>query len=182
MGLSRRDTAKVNAALLLIHDGGHDANEVSTLAARYSANGTPVRQSWQNAFNRFVERVPSFHAPLQRVGQFMDAVDDRKVAAYGLALSRYIETGDASTLEPIMPSLAQDLTDMSALTGDPVFAEGLEDYIPPEATPEQAQTATASVRSDVSSTFDRPGRGPTGYTPSLDTSRAAAPVEGQPHP
>lgn len=143
--LSSRDRAKVNAALLLIHDEGHNPDEVSGLAQRMMNNGTPVLKAYERAFEGFMQQHPGFRAPFMRIGQLMEASDERTVSGYNHALSTYIATGDNAAFDPIMDTLQQDLTALTARTGDAGFIDidgwGVTSEPAPVAQPaEAAQT------------------------------------------
>lgn len=158
MKLNSRDRAKVNAALVLIRDQGHDVSEVTRVAEALINSGTPPRKAYERGFNKFVERVPTFHAPLQRLGQLIEASDHQTLAKYNVALSRYIETGEASHLQAVMPTVQQDMATMAQQTGDAGIADGLGD------TPARAPaTAPPAESLEESRTQSRPGHTPEGY-------------------
>ena len=155
MKLSSRDRAKVNGALCMIRDAGHNADAITGVALSIINTGTPIKLAYQRALDKFVEQVPSFRAPLQRLGQLVDASDIPTVAGYNVALSRYIETGDAADMRPIMATVTRDAAVMAARTGDAGFADGmgLTDTAPaPVAQPAPTEDAPA-----------RPGWGPMGF-------------------
>ena len=81
MTLTKRDQAKVRAALVMVQDAEQDVGEVTRVAQAIINTGTPARQAYEGLFNKFGERVPSLRAPLQRLGQLVEATDDRRIAA-----------------------------------------------------------------------------------------------------
>jgi len=174
MSLSKRDQAKVRAALVMIQDAGQDVGEVTRTAQAIINTGTPARQAWERTMNNFVERVPSFRAPLQRLGQLVDATDDRTIASYNVALSRYIDTGDRSSLQTLLPTVQQDMATMAQVTGDAGFADGLSDPAAAPATP-AVSNAAQSIPTDAPA---RAGWGPEGYRAS---AVPAATPGRQPH-
>lgn len=128
MKLTYRDQAKVNAALVLLHDRGHDTGEVTRLAQTGINSGTPIKLAYERAFNAFAARNPSMQAPLQRLGQLVDASNDQTVARYNVSLRDYIATGDRARFEAdVAPVAQQDMATMARLTGDAGFADGLPD-------------------------------------------------------
>ncbi|WP_295634825.1 hypothetical protein [Novosphingobium sp.] len=167
MKLSARDRAKVNGALCMIRDAGHNADAITGVASDIMSTGTPIKLAYQRALDKFVEQVPAFRAPLQRLGQLVDASDIPTLAGYNVALSRYIETGDAVDLQPIMATVTRDAGEMAARTGDAGFADGLG----------LADTSPAPVAVDTVPDVvpARPGWGPTGFR-AVDI-QAATPTE-----
>ncbi|GAB5350371.1 hypothetical protein [Qipengyuania sp. 483] len=154
MTLSRRDRAKVQAALVQLHDLNIDTGEVTGVAERLIGMGTPARKAYDTAFTKFTASHPHLHAPLQRLGQLIDATDDRTIASYNVALDSYISTGDPTALQSLMPTVAEDMRAMAVRTGDASFADGH-----PPAEPNVSEpTSAARVP-------DRPGHGPTGFKP-----------------
>lgn len=170
MSLSIRDSVKVKAALAELRHLGHDPAEVSDLAGRMVRMGTPVRQAYDTAFNKFVARVPSAHAPIQRIGQLIEATDTRTIARYNVALDNYITSGDPEALRSVAPTIKADMQAMAVRTGDAGFADGLTNAA--QIAAPQPEQGTAPPR---------PGHGPEGFRPqearaaqSGDTSAAVA--------
>ena len=155
MKLSSRDRAKVNGALCMIRDAGHNADAITGVALSIINTGTPIKLAYQRALDKFVEQIPAFRAPLQRLGQLVDASDIPTVASYNVALSRYIETGDASDMQPIMATVTRDAAVMAARTGDAGFADGMG-----LSAPAPAPVADAPVQEAPPA---RPGWGPMGF-------------------
>ncbi len=175
MSLSSRDRAKVNAALLEMHHAGYDTGQVTNLAATIMDMGTPPRLAYERAFNKFVERVPAFQAPLQRIGQFVEAADRPTLARYDLAMSNYISTGDRAHIEAIAPAVAHDMAALAQTTGDARFADALpeNDQQPADGrgwSVSGYSPAVAASRPDApiptTGAPAMPGFGPTGYKPS----------------
>lgn len=158
--MNSRDKIKVQAALVLLRDNGHDPGEVTELAQTIINNGTPAEKAYERAFSAFIARVPSFQAPLQRLGHLVEASDVRTVSAYSHALKSYIATGNRAHLDAILPTVQQDMSEMARRTGDAGFADGLPDEAP--------QPVSAPVRAEPT----RPGWGPMGYSGG-DTADAA---------
>ena len=172
MTLTYRDRAKVAAAPVLIRDAGHDVSEITRLAETGITMGTPARHAYERAFNQFVAAAPAFHAPLQRLGQLIEASDTRTVSSYNVALSRYTETGDETALRSIVPALMSDMAEMARRTGDAGFADGLGNALP-DAAPQPHRPATApSEAIDGTDTAARPGWGPMGYCPAAPAQSA----------
>lgn len=137
MSLTRRQTATYNAALCIIHDSGYDASSITRQAQEIMATGVPASRAYERALNSFVDRTPDMLSPLQRVTRLIEATDDRTVAHYNVALSRYIETGDASAVEAIAGVIAQDMAALAASNGEaaPEFPPEIQALlVQPEAT------------------------------------------------
>lgn len=120
MSLTSRQRATFNAAMCLIHDSGHDVAAVERDIQARLGNGTRPRKAYEGALNNFVARTPSMLATLQRTMKLIEASDDRTVARYNVALSRYIETGDESSMNEIAPMIAEDMTALAARNGETV--------------------------------------------------------------
>ena len=147
MNLTRKQTATYNAALCMILDHGHDLGAVTREVDARVRNGTPPRQAYERALNNFVDRTPSMLAPLQQVTKLIEASSIGTVAQYNVALSRYIETGDDSSLRALAPMIAQDMTDLAARNGEaaPEFSEEMDGLIanaPQPSAPASAHPAT----------------------------------------
>lgn len=165
MSLSNRDRAKVNAALVMIRDAGHNPEDVTRIAQSIINTGAPTRQAYERAFNQFVEQVPAFLAPMQRLGQLIENTDLTTLARYNVGLERYIETGDAAALQSIMPTVQQDMATMAARSGDAGYADGLD---PAPATPAAPAAAAPAPVSNVPPPVQppaRPGWGSEGFSP-----------------
>jgi hypothetical protein len=118
MSLSSRQRATFKAALCLIRDSGHDVAAVNRDIQTRLGMGTPPRKAYEGALNGFVARTPGMLAPLQRAAKLIEASDDRTVARYNVALSRYIETGDDSAVNELAPMVAQDMVALAVRTGE----------------------------------------------------------------
>lgn len=162
MKLASRDRAKVNAGLLLIHDEGLDPDEVTRLAQASMNTGTPPLQAYERAFEGFMTSRPQFRPALMRIGQLMDASDDRTIAGYNVALERYAETGDNAALEPITATVQQDLAELATRTGDAGFVDGWG-IVADSAAPAPAPTPPAGAET-LTTGGERPGWGPMGYS------------------
>lgn len=144
MSLTRRQKATYNAALCIIHDSGYDANSVTSQAQAIMATGIPASRAYERALNSFVDRTPGMLSPLQTVTRLIEATDDRTVAQYNVALSQYIETGDASAVEALAGVIAQDVTSLAASNGEaaPEFAPELQALLVQPEAPQIAPEAT----------------------------------------
>lgn len=144
MSLTRRQTATYNAALCIIHDSGYDANGVTQQAQAIMATGVPASRAYERALNSFVDRTPDMLSPLQRVTRLIEATDDRTVAQYNVALSQYIETGDASAVEAIAGVIAQDMATLAASSGEeaPEFPPEIQSLLVQPEAPQIAPDAT----------------------------------------
>jgi hypothetical protein len=123
--------------------------------------------AYDRAFNKFVERVPSFRAPLQRIGQLIENTDHQTLARYNVEMAQFIETGDRAHLDAIMPTVERDLAQMAEITGDAGFAEGLTD--PTQTTAPDAPSGPPAS----------PGHGQTGYRPSEARSAPTDAASGE---
>ena len=172
MSLSIRDRVKIAAALAMVRDNGADASEITRMAEAGARIGTPPLASYTRAFDHFTRANPAYRAPFMRVGQLVDAIDDRSVAAYHVALDRH-EGGDPAALQALMPTLSADVAAMAEQTGDAGFADGLGN-VPaghPQGGTGHPQGATATGGEGLPSGRSAPGWGPEGYVPSQDGSR-----------
>ena len=169
MKLTSRDRAKVNAGLLLLHDEGHNPDEVTRVAQASMNIGTPPLKAYKRAFEVFMQGQPQFRAPLMRIGQLMDASDDRTIAGYNVALAQYVETGDDAAFDPVMTTLQQDLAQLATRTGDAGFLDG---WGAMAANPAPSPVPTPGVET-VPAHADRPGWGPTGYSAASGDTGAA---------
>lgn len=166
MRLGTRERVKINAGLLAIHSEGYDPEAVTRVAEAMMNNGTPALAAYAHAFRQFSQSVPALAPGLQRIGQLVDATDDRTIAGYDLALTRYIDSGDPAALEPIAATVESDLQAMAERTGDAGFAEPVT-ILPSAPTPDPAP-APAEARSG-------PGWTPEGYRPSEAAEALSAP-------
>lgn len=137
MSLTTRQRATFNAAMCLIHDNGHDVAAVERDIQARLGNGTPPRKAYEGALNSFVARTPSMLATLQRTTKLIEASDDRTIAQYNVALSRYIETGDESGMTALAPMIAEDMTALAVRNGDivPDFPAELDAIIAADTAP-----------------------------------------------
>ena len=136
------------------------------MAETGAAIGTPAKDAYRRAFDTFAANRPAFQAPLMRLGQLVDAADDRTLAHYGVALSRYAETGDRTAIDEVMPALQAGMAALASSTGDAGYAEGLGNLSPPASL---APAALPAQGEGLHSDAPRPGWGPEGYSPSRDT-------------
>lgn len=124
MTLSIKQRAKINAALCLIHDNGHDANGITAAARNFIASGIDARTAYERALNAFADANPQLLPALSRVVGLIEASDDATTAQYDAALSTYIQTGDDSAARALAPMIARDMTALAARTGQeaPTFS------------------------------------------------------------
>lgn len=162
--MNSRDRAKVKAALAELRQLGHDPAQVTNIAGAMIRNGTPARKAYDTAFNKLVERQPSLHATMQRIGQFFEAADLSMVARSNVALDKYIATGDTAALKPVAEMAVQHLQAMAVKTGDAGFADGLPDMPAPAESKGRTQIDRPS----------RPGWGEIGFQPGANSRAAAA--------
>lgn len=174
MALTVRQRTKINAALCMIHDCGHDASTVTALARGMMSGGLDARIAYQRALNRFAESNPTILPDLQRVVGLVEASDDTTVAKYDAAVSNYIETGDDTEMRTLAPMIAQDMTALAARRGEerPEFSpEFTEIATPPPSefafqVRNQATSEAAGAASQASA-----GWGPTGMIAAGAASR-----------
>lgn len=133
-------------------------------------NGSPPLKAYEMSFAKWVAEDPTREAPLYRIGQLVDATDDRSIAAYTVALGRYFETGDDAELLAVMPMFLSDMHEMGARSGDGAFTEGLptpDEWAAATGTENASPTEQDTLVSSVApGRRDGPGWGSTGYSPS----------------
>jgi hypothetical protein len=117
MTLTTRQRTKVNAALCLIHDNGHDAKPVIKLANEL-AKEVDTRTAYELALNEFLANVPTLAPIISKIIKLVDASDDGTVDQYDAALSQYVTTGDDSTLNSLAPMIAEDSLALAVRDGE----------------------------------------------------------------
>ena len=136
MTLTARQRTKINAALCLIHDNGHNASAVIGAANRIIQDGQDPRSAYEAALNTFLATEPAMLPTVSKVLKLVDASDDRTVDQYDAALDQYISTGDDSGINALAPMIAEDsialalrdgeITEEEAASGDIAKALGFE--------------------------------------------------------
>ena len=106
--LTPKQRVKVNAALAIIHDHGHDANAVSHAARSYISRGYDPRRSYEMAINEFAKARPDVAPSLEQATRLVEASDAATVGMYVTALDHYNQTGDLSMVNALGPMIAQD--------------------------------------------------------------------------
>ena len=127
--LNARQKVKIQAALCLIHDNGHDAKAVSRAARAFIDRGTQPRAAYNWAFADFSKGKPELTRALAHTGRLIDASDMLTVARYGDALERYNQTGDPSAMAGIAQTFVQDSIALAVKNGE----LAAEDAANPEA-------------------------------------------------
>jgi hypothetical protein len=136
MTLNARQRTKINAALCLLHDEGHDANSVIHVANELIKQGSDTRSAYEDALNAFIGEQPAMLPVISKIHRLVDASDDGTVDQYDAALSEYVTTGDDSSLNALAPMIAEDsialalqdgeITQEEADSGDLAKALGFE--------------------------------------------------------
>lgn len=122
MTLTTRQRTKVNAALCLIHDNGHDAKPVIKLATEL-AKKVDTRTAYELALNEFLSRAPELTPSVAKAIKLVDASDDATVDKYDAALSEYVTTSDDSSLKALAPMIAEDSLALAVKAGEITQAE-----------------------------------------------------------
>jgi len=178
MTLTVRQRAKINAALCMIHDSGHNADAVSNVARDLIRAGANPRSAYERALNSFVGNTPDLLPSLTRVVGLVEASDDATVSQYDAALSSYIATGDDSGLKALAPTISQDMGALAARNGDvaPDFSAEFQEMA---AEPVTSRSSFAFDVQHVSDTMAGRQIGPTGMVaPKAQQARADAPYVG----
>lgn len=146
MTLTPKQRAKINAALCLIHDNGHNANAVTSMARSIMAGGADPRSAYERALNTFAETNPALLPALSKVVGLVEASDDDTVAKYDAALSSYIETGDDSAVRSLAPMIAQDMTTLATRNGEqpPEFAQEFQEAANAAPVPRAVEHRTST--------------------------------------
>lgn len=118
MTLTARQRTKINAALCLIYDNGHDAKAVIAHANSLTREGQDPRSAYEAALNGYLENQPALPPVIGKVLNLLDASDDRTVDQYDAALSDYATTGDQGSLTALAPMIAKDSLALAVHNGD----------------------------------------------------------------
>ena len=198
MTLTPRQTTKVNAALSLIAQHGHNPRTVQQHAKGLISNGTPAAQAYSTALTAFTSRVPAIRATMTIALDVIQHSDDATLGTYDRALAAYNDTGDGSHLEALAPMMLEDAKALAVRTGE-ATAEEVADWdldhafghneeahnatpdVPDATAPMQApeapaaptvQPATFQFSGRQAAPEPSPGHSPAGYSPVK--ARAAA--------
>ena len=118
MTLTARQRTKINAALCLIHDNGHDADAIIHVANTLMKQGADTRSAYEDALNAFVGEEPALLPVIAKVHRLVDASDDGTVDQYDAALSEYVDTGDDSSINALAPMIAEDSIALALKDGE----------------------------------------------------------------
>ncbi|MCE7796547.1 hypothetical protein LWE61_08220 [Sphingobium sufflavum] len=99
---------KINAALALIHDAGHDAKAVGRAAQTNISAGMTQQVAYERALSDFATGRPDIAPRLLHTLRLIDASDPQTVAAYGQALAAYNQTGDPAAMQSVAEMYARD--------------------------------------------------------------------------
>jgi hypothetical protein len=117
MTLTTRQRTKVNAALCLIHDNGHDASAIIKVAKAMTKE-VGTRKAYELALNDFIRTQPDLHPAIAKMHKLVDASNDATVDQYDTALSEYVSTGDDSSLNALAPTIAEDSLALAVRDGE----------------------------------------------------------------
>lgn len=182
--LTHKQRVKVNAALALIHDAGHDAQAVVNLARDYLAIGHDARRAYESALGDFAATAPGLAPALGRITRLIEASDPATVAKYDVALTAFIDTGDAAAINALGPMIAADSIALAKREGE--VPEGMSDAdslaaaLGIEATPEAVAYAGLAAPSAASPAPASPSRmiGLGDAPAAPDTAYQVSPFEG----
>ena len=120
MRLARRDRTWVNAALVVLHDRGHNPQAVVDTARRLTAAGKSPVDAYKAALNAYTRQAPDTEAALSHVIRLVQNSDDRTVQRYDKALSTYIQTGDPDAMAPVAATFMADSVRLAQRDGGDV--------------------------------------------------------------
>ncbi len=120
MRLARRDRTWVNAALVVLHDRGHDPQAVVDTARRLTAAGKAPVDAYKAALNAYAQQAPDTEAALSHVIRLVQSSDDRTVQRYDKALTTYIRTGDPDAMAPVAETFMADSVRLAQRDGGDV--------------------------------------------------------------
>lgn len=118
MTLTTKQRTKVNAALCLIHDNGHDPNTVIKRANELKRGGLDPRSAYEQSINDFLATNPGLMPVISKVLRLVEASDESTVEKYDAALSTYVATGDDSSLNALAPTIAADSLALAMREGE----------------------------------------------------------------
>jgi len=151
MTLTVKQRAKINAALCLIHDNGHDASAITAMARHMIGNGADPRSAYTQALNTFADTNPGMLPALSKVVGLVEASDDATVAQYDAALSSYIQSGDDSAVRALAPMIAQDMATLAARNGEaaPEFSAEFQEAAATPQAPQPTEHRTSTFAFDI---------------------------------
>lgn len=121
--LTVKQRAKINAALCIIHDNDGDAGAVTAMARTIMATGHDARTSYEKALNSFAAENPAFERVIGKMVNLIEASSTRTVAAYDIALSDYIATGNNAGMVALAPTIAKDSIALAIHNGEMTEAD-----------------------------------------------------------
>jgi hypothetical protein len=131
--MTPKQRAQVNAALVIIHDSGNNAQNVTKAAQALIAKGHPATVAYSTVLTDFATAFPTLGATMSKVTRLIQASAPESVAQYDKALSEYIKTGSSVSLNALAPMVARDsialaikhgeMTEADAASGDYLGAE-----------------------------------------------------------
>ena len=95
MNLTARQRTKINAALCLLHDNGHNAKGIIRVANELVAGGVDTRTAYEMALNNYMPLAADLAPVVSKIFRLVEASDDRTVDQYDSALSEYVSSGDS---------------------------------------------------------------------------------------
>lgn len=116
--LTVRQRTKINAALVTLHATGGDPNAVTAAAKKLIALGHQPAKSFEQAINQALQGNADL---TQRVSRALDQImasNDRTVAQYDQALSRFIQSGDHSNIAAVAPIATRDAVSLAVRNGE----------------------------------------------------------------
>jgi hypothetical protein len=116
--LSYKQKVKVQAALALIHDAGHDAKAVGRAAQSGIARGLDPKASYERALAEFAKGKPDIANMLSKTLRVIEASSPQTVAAYGAALEEYNQTGNPAATAAIAQTFVQDSIALAVHLGE----------------------------------------------------------------
>lgn len=155
--MTPKQRAQVNAALVIIHDSGNSAPNVTKAAQALIAQGHPATVAYSKVLTEFATAFPTLGATMSKVTRLIQASAPESVAQYDKALSEYIKTGSDISMRALAPMIARDsmalavkhgeMTEADAAMGDYSAALGAEPTVASRQT--FAENAPAAPVADV---------------------------------
>ncbi|QDC36474.1 hypothetical protein [Sphingobium fuliginis] len=108
MTLTPKQRVKINAALAIINDEGHNARAVQHAANVYIQRGYDPVRSYDIAVRDFGRTQPQVAAKIAWAHKLADASSPATIEIYDRALNTYRETGDQSVIDGLGSMIAQD--------------------------------------------------------------------------
>jgi len=138
--LTPKQRVKVNAALAIIQDHGHNAKAVQQAAYAYQRQGYDARRSYEIALNEFATAHADVAPSLAHATRLVENSSPATLEKYDAALNHYNQTGDLSMVNALGPMIAQDSVALAVHEG----------RLDPSATgsPEALETAMGYAPSD----------------------------------